>query len=369
MKLNYKDIHKDFKLNDTSFATASELLAHTAKYSDEIHDFLKDWFSNKEYIIANTSGSTGAPKAIKLKKKQLQNSALATGDFFKLKEKTSALLCLPTAYIAGKMMLVRALTLGWHIEVGAADAYPLKENLTSYDFAAMVPLQLENSIDKIYQIKKLIVGGGAVSNSLQEKLQKISTEVFATYGMTETITHIAIKKLNNFVPFQGARVIKQPLQKEYYKTLPNTKIYKDERDCLVIKNTSISDTIIFTTDVVALISDTQFEWLGRFDNVINSGGIKLHPEKIEGELSKIISQRFFVAGIKDDKLGEKLVLLIELADNKAAKLRDKLTDAMKNSKRLSKFEIPREMYFVNRFVETDTKKIQRKKTMDLIKGI
>jgi O-succinylbenzoic acid--CoA ligase len=369
MKLNCKDIHKDFKLNDISFATASELLAHTAKYSDEIHDFLKDWFSNKEYIIANTSGSTGAPKAIKLKKKQLQNSALATGDFFKLKEKTTALLCLPIAYIAGKMMLVRALTLGWHIDVISSNLNPLKQHLKSYDFSAMVPLQLENSIEKLHQIKKLIVGGGAVSISLQEKLQETSSEVFATYGMTETITHIAIKKLNNFIPFQGARVIKQPLQKEYYKTLPNTKIYKDERDCLVIKNTSISDTIIFTTDVVALISDTQFEWLGRFDNVINSGGIKLHPEKIEAKLSKIISQRFFVAGIKDDKLGEKLVLLIELADNKAAKLRDKFTDAMKNSKLFSKFEIPKEIHIIDRFAETETKKIQRKKTLDLIKFI
>jgi O-succinylbenzoic acid--CoA ligase len=366
MKLNYKDIHKDFKLNDISFATVSELLAHTCKYSDEIHDFLKDWFSNKEYVIANTSGSTGVPKAIKLKKEQLQNSALATGDFFKLKEKTTALLCLPTAYIAGKMMLVRAITLGWHIEVGTADAYPLKENLTNYDFAAMVPLQVENSMERLHQIKKLIVGGGAVSNSLQEKLQDITTEVFATYGMTETITHIAIKKLNNFVLFQGASGIKQPPQKEYYKILPNTKIYKDERDCLVIKNTNISDTIIFTTDVVALISDTQFEWLGRFDNVINSGGIKLHPEKIETELSKIISQRFFVAGIKDEKLGEKLVLLIESANDTLMKSSEQLNSEMYNSKLFSKFEIPKEIHFIDCFEETDTKKIQRKKTLDLI---
>jgi O-succinylbenzoic acid--CoA ligase len=368
MKLNHKNIHKDFKLNNTSFDTADDLLAYIAKDSNKIHHFLKDWFSDKEYIIVSTSGSTGTPKAIKLEKKQVQNSAIATGNFFKLKEKTSALLCLPTTYIAGKMMLVRAITLGWHLDAVAADSNPLKEHFTSYDFAAMIPLQVENSIEQLYQIKKLIIGGGVVSINLWEKLQDISTEVFATYGMTETITHIAVKKLNNSSLLQGS-VAKKTLQKEFYKILPNTTIYKDERNCLVIENKLISDSIIFTNDVVALISDTQFEWLGRFDNVINSGGIKLYPEKIEAELSKIIKQRFFVAGIKDEKLGDKLVLLIESADTKSIKLQDELIGKMKNSKLFSKFEIPKEIYFVDRFIETDSKKIQRKKTLDLIKFI
>jgi len=368
MKLNHKNIHKDFKLNGTSFETLDELLVYTAKYSDKIYHFLQDWFSDKEYITVSTSGSTGKPKEIRLEKRQLQNSAIATGIFFKLKEKTSALLCLPTTYIAGKMMLVRAITLGWHLDAVAADSNPLKEPFTTYDFAAMIPLQVEKSIEKLYQIKKLIIGGGAVSSNLQEKLQDISTEVFATFGMTETITHIAVKKLNNSSFLQGSMTNKS-LQKEFYKILPNTIIYKDERNCLVIQNKMISDSIIFTNDVVALISDTQFEWLGRFDNVINSGGIKLHPEKIEAELSKIIKQRFFVSGIKDEKLGEKLVLLIESAGDKSIKLQDELIGEMKNSKLFSKFEIPKEIYFVDRFVETSTKKIQRRKTLDLIKVI
>jgi O-succinylbenzoic acid--CoA ligase len=358
------NFHKDFKLNSTSFATVDELLFYTAKYSDKIHYFLQEWFSEKDYVIVHTSGSTGIPKAIKLQKKQLQNSAVATGDFFKLDEKTTALLCLPIEYIAGKMMLVRAVTLGWHLDVISSSSNPLKLNLTSYDFSAMVPLQVENSIDKLHQIKKLIVGGGAVSNSLQEKLQEVTTEVFATYGMTETITHIAVKKLNNFGLPKG-----NATNNTCYKTLPNTTIYKDERNCLMIKNTSISDKVIFTNDVVALISDTQFKWLGRFDNVINSGGIKLYPEKIEADLSKIIRQRFFVAGIKDEKLGEKLVLLIESAGDKSIKLTDQLNSEMKNSKLFSKFEIPKEIHFIDRFAETETKKIQRKKTMDLIKFI
>jgi O-succinylbenzoic acid--CoA ligase len=368
MKLELHNFHKDFKLNGTSFATVDDLLSYTAKYSNKIHHFLQEWFSEKDYVIVHTSGSTGIPKAIKLRKKQLQNSAVATGEFFKLKEKTSALLCLPIEYIAGKMMLVRAVTLGWHLDVISSNSNPLKLNLTSYDFSAMVPLQVENSIDKLHLIKKLIVGGGAVSNSLQEKLQEVTTEVFATYGMTETITHIAVKKLNNLGSSKGTTT-KKSLHTAFYKILPNTTIYKDERNCLVIKNTSISDKVIFTNDVVALISDTQFEWLGRFDNVINSGGIKLYPEKIEADLSKIIRQRFFVAGIKDEKLGEKLVLLIESAGDKSIKSPDQLNSEMKNSKLFSKFEIPKEIHFIDSFSETETKKIQRKKTLDLIKFI
>ena len=365
MKLKPTNFHKDFKLNSNSFATVDALLTYAAEFSRELHPFLKDWFSDNDVVIVHTSGSSGTPKAIKLQKDQMQNSATATGDFFALKEKTTALLCLPIAYIAGKMMLVRALTLGWHLDVVPADSNPLKENYKTYDFSAMVPLQVENSIEKLYQIKKLIVGGGAVSKALQEKLQHVVAAVFATYGMTETITHIAVKKLNNFTALHE-NTDQQSHHKSYYRILPKTVIYKDERNCLVLKNTTISDAVLFTNDVVRLISNSQFEWLGRLDNVINSGGIKLHPENIEEKLSKIIVQRFFVAGIKDEKLGEKLVLLIESSKDKLIKSPDQLNSEMKNSKLFSRFEIPKEIYFIDRFTETETKKIQRQKTLDLI---
>jgi O-succinylbenzoic acid--CoA ligase len=358
--------HKDFKINNNSFNTSDELLTYALYFSPEIHSFLQDWFSEKEGLVVKTSGSTGTPKLIQLQKKQMQYAAMATGDFFQLKEKTRALLCLPIGYIAGKMMLVRALTLGWHIDVIASSANPLKENYSLYDFSAMIPLQVENSIDKLHQINKLIIGGGAVSSSLQEKLQNNITEVFATYGMTETITHIAVKRLNNFTLLQEnltkelavkkSASLKTTRNNTFYQILPNTTIYKDDRDCLVIKNVKISNEVIFTNDVVALISDTQFEWLGRFDNVINSGGVKLQPEKIEEKLAKIIKQRFFIAGIFDEKLGEKLVLIVE---GEAGTLHlEKVS--------LSKFEIPKEIYFIANFLETATKKIQRKKTLDLI---
>ena len=355
MKLENNKFHKSFKLNSFSFSSVDELITFTSDFSDKhIHQFLKDWFSKDDFIIVKTSGSTGKPKHIQLKKEQMINSAFATGTFFNLKENTTALLCLPVEYIAGKMMLVRAINLGWHIDIVESNLNPLKNVNKEYDFSALVPLQLENSISKLHLIKKLIAGGGVVSKTLENKIQNIATDIFATYGMTETITHIAVKRLNNY--------IEKPI---FYQTLPNVTIYKDTRNCLVIDAPNVSKEIIFTNDVVDLIADNQFHWLGRFDNVINSGGIKLHPEKIEEKLSEIISNRFFVAGIPDEKLGQKLILIIENVNSYG--VGKSLENNIKNLTTLSKYEAPKEIYFLSEFIETETKKIQRSKTLDLIK--
>lgn len=337
--------HKSFRLNNQSFSSIDEIVAFTKSFSQDIYHFLESWFSTSDFITVQTSGSTGIPKSISLKKDQMVNSALATGVFFNVKAGTKALLCLPVNYIAGKMMLIRALTLGWHLDIIEPNSTPLKRLSKTYDFTAMVSIQVENSIDKLNQIKKIIIGGGAVSNLLQERLQCLNTEVFATYGMTETITHIAVKKLNN---------LKQ--NPNFYEILPNINIYKDYRNCLVVQASKVSEDIIFTNDVIKLISDTEFEWLGRFDNVINSGGIKLYPEKIEEKLSKIIKQRFFVASIPDNVLGQKLVLILE----------GKFRNYNLNDIKLTKYEIPKQLFFIEKFVETKTKKIQRKQTLDLI---
>lgn len=343
--------HKKFRLNSNSFSSVAELQAYTKDFSEEIHLFLESWFSKSDAIIVQTSGSTGIPKSISLKKEFVINSAKTTGLYFNLQENTSALLCLSVDYIAGKMMLIRALTLGWKLDVIAANSFPLKEVDKAYDFSAMVPLQLENSLSKIHLIQKIIVGGGVVSTTLQENLQHIATDIFATYGMTETITHIAVKKLNNFTSV-SAKVSNE----SFYKTLPNVTIYKDDRNCLVIDAPKVAEEVIFTNDVVQLVSDRQFEWLGRFDNVINSGGIKLHPEKIEEKLAKIITNRFFVIGKQDQKLGQKLILVVE----------GKHREIEYQRINLSRFEIPKEIYFLDKFVETATGKIQRKKTLQKV---
>jgi len=363
-----KPFHKRFQLNNHSFLNVDDLLAYSKNNSKEIYTFLVEWFSEEDTISVKTSGSTAKPQKITLQKDHIVNSAKATGAYFQLKENTKALLCLPVDYIAGKLMLIRALTLGWQLDVVNPSSKPLKTTTKIYDFVAMVPLQVENSLEKLHTIKKLIIGGGAVSEQLKNKLQKVSTQCFATYGMTETITHVAIKRLNNVKSFRvkitNKMASKNSYKEAFYQTLPNTSIYKDQRNCLVIKNDTISNKVVFTNDVVQLISDTQFEWLGRFDNVINSGGVKLHPEKIEEKLAEMITQRFFVSGIFDEKLGEKLVLVIE-----DSQISNKVEMSLKESIKdigLSKYEIPKEIYFVAQFIETETKKIQRKKTLDLI---
>ena len=348
--------HKNFKLSGASFSSEEELLAFSKNISSSVTSFLTDWFNEKDFVIVQTSGSTGKPKLIQLQKEFMKNSAFATGVFFDLKENTTALLCLSTDYIAGKMMLVRALTLGWQLDVVAPDSSPLKGVGKRYDFSAMVPLQLRNSLNELHKIKQLIVGGGVVSSDLIVAIQNISTKVFATYGMTETITHIAVKKLNNLSLRAESRSL--------YETLPNVLISQDDRNCLIIEAPKVTSEIITTNDVVKLVSKTEFEWLGRYDNVINSGGIKLHPEKIEEKLSEIIEQRFFVSGVKDEVLGEKLILIIE--DVTSSGVESFLLSKIKKEVLLSKFEIPKEIYFLPQFIETETKKIQRKKTLDLI---
>ena len=307
MNNNYKVIHPQFRLNGIAFSfddlieVGYCLIKEGLPFEIAIGNFLIDWVNDDAFVYVKTSGSTGLPKQIKLEKQHMVNSAMATGSFFNLKSGDSALLCLPSEFIAGKMMLVRAMVLGLKLDYVAPNSKPLENNSKVYDFAAMIPLQLEKSIAHIESIKKLIVGGAKMSTDLIQKVQDKATAVFETYGMTETITHIAVKEIHNA----------QQIASETFKALPDVTFKTDQRNCLVIHAPSIANEKVITNDLVNLISSTEFEWLGRFDSIINSGGIKLIPEKIEAKLAAIIKERFFVAGIPDEKLGEKLVLVIE----------------------------------------------------------
>lgn len=351
--------HTNFKLQGKSFKNHWDLIDFSLNISLEINLFLKEWFNSKEYIDVSTSGSTGKSKVVQLQKKHMIHSAIATGEYFNLYNTTKALLCMSPVYIAGKMMLVRALILGWHLDVVDPGTNPLKNCTEQYDFTAMVPLQLHHSLADIYKVKKVIVGGGAVSNELLIKIQHIETQVFETYGMTETITHIAVKKLNNF-----KNVIASKTKQSVYKTLPNINISIDNRNCLVIDAPNVSQEKIITNDLVDLISEKTFIWLGRFDSIINSGGIKLIPEQIEKKLTSLISNRFFVAGLPDNVLGEKLILIIENEDNIYSK--ENLLKEIKELNVLSKYEVPKEIFVLQYFIETPTKKISRKETIELI---
>ena len=337
--------HPDFKLNDTSFLGISDLLIFAKKQDVYLNDFLIQWFNNELFITVQTSGSTGKPKKIKLAKKAMVYSALATGNYFNLNEKTSAFLCLSTKYIAGKMMLVRAMVLGWHLDILETNTKPLANTKKNYDFGAMVPLQVHHSIADLDHTKQLIIGGGAIDNNLFKKIIGLKTDCYATYGMTETITHIAVKKI--------------ALNVDYYTVLPQITIAKDARDCLVIQAPHLTQEPVITNDLVQLKGKNQFKWLGRFDTIINSGGVKIIPEAVEAKLAALISQRFFISSIPDALLENKVILIIEGSPYPL--------DLKELADYLSQYEIPKNIYFTPKFVVTDTKKIQRQKTLDLIK--
>lgn len=349
--MNYKEVHSKFRLNGISFSRYELLevgyclIKEGASFEENIGSFLLDWLNEKDTLNVNSSGSTGEPKSIEVKKQHMVNSALATGRFFSLQPGDSALLCLPTAFISGKMMLVRAMVLGLNLDYVVPGANPLFLNEKRYDFAAMVPLQVQNALSQLRFVKTLIVGGAPISQSLQTELRNAETTVFETYGMTETLTHIALKKI---APMPNS---------SFFKALPNIKLSIDKNHCLWIHAPDITDTTIKTNDVVHLLSDTEFEWLGRFDNVINSGGIKLHPERIEQKLEGVLKNNFFVAGVPDPVFGQKLILVAEGAENK------ELLHYLKETTLLDKYEIPREVYNVPEFSRTKNGKVQRKETL------
>lgn len=351
----YNKIHNRFKLNDSSFLyedlkeVAYSHVKEGLPFEKNIGDFLIDWLDDKEYVLVQTSGSTGTPKTIKLQKQAMVHSAIATGDFFKLEPGDKALHCLPSNYIAGKMMLVRAMILGLELDLAEPTSQPLFDYEKHYDFCAMIPLQLKKTMSYCNNIKTIIVGGASVSSNLKAAIQSIETNVFETYGMTETITHIAVKKINN---------LEGEVEASHFKTLPDIHISQDERNCLVIEALKLSEDKIVTNDVVKLHSETSFEWLGRYDHVVNSGGVKLFPEQIEAKLESVMSTRFFITKEEDETLGECIILIVESKSN---------TVNASVFEGLEKFEIPKKIYSVEKFIESDTGKILRQETVNKIK--
>ncbi len=360
MTPSYNKIHNRFKFNGLHFnhedlkEVAYSLIKEGEDYEKVTGNFLMDWLNHDDYLNVNTSGATGQPKTIKLKKEAMVNSAIATGDFFGLEPGNTAIDCLPSYYIAGKMMLVRAMILGLEIDCVEPSAHPIFDYEKKYDFCAMIPLQLKHTINYTENIKTIIVGGSKVTKPLIEKIKANTSRFFETYGMTETVTHVAVKQLES----------KAGKSDNYFKALPNVSFKKDERDCLIINASKLVNEALVTNDIVDLKSDTSFMLLGRFDNVINSGGVKLFPEQIEEKLQPVIDERFIIAGEDDDTLGEKLILIVENPRDSV----ESIAKRIKYLKGLTKFEVPKEIYIADKFVETVNGKIQRNKTIKTVLG-
>ncbi len=361
MTPKYNKVHTRFKLNGIRYTfedlieVAYSFVKEGVSYENLIGEFLLSWLDHNDFVIVNTSGSTGKPKSISIKKQAMVNSAIATGNFFNLEPGDRALHCLPSNFIAGKMMLVRAMILGLELDLVAPTLQPDFNTKIHYYFCAMIPLQLQNSLNKCDCIKTIIVGGASVSNSLKNSIKNLNANVYETYGMTETVTHIAVKRINNFNNEKACHT--EAVEGSYFQTLPKVSISQDKRGCLIIDAPELSEDKIITNDIVKCLSKNKFEWLGRYDNVINSGGLKLFPEKIEAKLQDKIKKRFFIASSTHETLGEQLILVLESDSNK-------LDQSIFLG--LDKFEKPKRIYAVERFIETLSGKIQRKKTLELL---
>lgn len=309
----------------------------------EVMRLVNDWFTHDQFELFS-SGSTGAPKPFLLAKAAIEKSAQGTANFFKLPQGTTALCCLPLNKIAGRMMLYRSLVNGWELTVQHAESNPLKEE-QAFDFVALTPFQAHTILDEnpsaFNAIKKVILGGAKVHEGLKTALQAFRCEVWETYGMTETITHIAAKQIS-------------PKPQNEFHCLPGIHIRATPSDQLCISSNYIDE--IITNDIVKLTSSSTFELLGRKDFVINSGGIKLFPEQIESKLAGFLSERFYISKSAHASLGEQVILVIE-----SSPFEEQAQVALMATLRtvLSKYELPKSIVFRPKFEETDTGKIIR----------
>lgn len=322
-------------------------------FEEKVLFFLKEWFSEASTVSVQTSGSTGIPKIFDIEKEKMQNSAKMTCDFLGLNEGDTALLCLPVEYISGKMMLVRALERKLKLIVKMPDIHPLKDLEEKVDFCAMTPLQVENALSKIHLIKNLIIGGAAVSETLKRKLSRIENEkndnrrIFETYGMSETLSHIAMKEIF-------------PNEEEYFNTFDGIEISKDERGCLKILAPMLNPDVLTTNDLVELKNEKQFKFLGRADNIINSGGAKIFPEELETVVKKHIENEVVFLGIPDEILGHKLVLAIEGERN------EELENKILNIQYRKAFYKPKEVFFLDEIPRTPNGKVDRRTLLQLL---
>lgn len=273
-------------------------------FEKKVLAFLDDWFSARDTVHVQTSGSTGAPKIFEIEKSRMRSSAKMTCDFLDLHTGDSALLCLPVEYISGKMMLVRAAERQLKIWVATPSSNPLQNFSEAVDFCAMSPLQVESALDKFHLIKTLIIGGAQVSETLKQKIHATLRNsdgevlIYETYGMSETLSHIALKQI-------------YPEPEVYFKKMDGVELSLDERGCLRIFAPKLNSEILKTNDLVELKDDSHFKFMGRIDNVINSGGLKIQPELLESLVKKIIEKEIVFVGVPDQKLGQKVVMAIE----------------------------------------------------------
>ena len=347
------------------FSMSSESVAQLA--GKKIHEDVEDWEKQIWQFIVDwlnpdittlqvfTSGSTGAPKAITHTKLAMINSAAATCTALQLEPGYNALLCLPVSKIAGMMMVVRSIYGKMKLVCIRPSSTPFNSlpDELKIDFAAFTPMQFyeviasRSSYNKANKMDKIILGGEDLRLESIHFIRELKSEVYTTFGMTETISHIALKRINGDSPDAN------------FKVLPGIHISVDGRNCLVVEAPSLGQPRLVTNDVINLVNENEFQWRGRVDNVVNSGGVKIQPEEIERQLLGLLYAPYFVGSIPDALTGEKLVLAIE---------KQSLTDAEKSElttafDKLEKIQRPKQVLLIPKFVRTENGKIKRKESL------
>jgi len=329
-----------------------------SQFYEDAFDFCSEWLNGKGEFFLQTSGSTGSPKNVLVSRNQLVESAKATKLFFGFKEGCKMLCCLDTNKIAGKMMLVRAMEWEGDLRVIPPESNPFKDLINEFfDFVALVPLQVEKSLTSpngkkaLEQIHNIIIGGAPISSQLRGKVNYLPGRVFQTYGMTETVSHIALANLKD----NGALL---------YQALPGVALKVDKQNKLLIHAPMGGNFWLQTNDVVSLQSEDTFLWKGRADHVVNSRGVKLHPEEIALEIGELMSlyfpgRLFFLTGTDDKSLGQSLTLVVQ-----GVKMLDKADLFLEKAKTvLPKFHSPKQILFIPEFKVTISGKIDQLRTL------
>lgn len=331
-----------------------------------LEDFFSEWNNDSDRVLVHTSGSTGKPKPMRVEKKRMLNSARITCDFLGLNPGDSALLCMSLDYIAGKMVVVRSIERHLHLISVPPSGHPLKDVDEEITFAAMVPMQVYNTLqvpeerERLSRIRHLIIGGGAIDAALEQELQSLPGDIaiWSTYGMTETLSHIALRRINGDEP------------SEWYQPFDSVHISQTEEGCLVIDAPQVCAETLVTNDIVEIepyiynkVEKLRFRIKGRKDNVICSGGIKIQIEEVETLLKPHLEKPFMLAKKKDGKFGEIAVLLSEDEDIKRveATVRRLLSDESEKSSDHKKYKywIPKEFRYVEHLPLTETGKPKR----------
>ena len=317
-----------------------------------LEEFLAEWHNDSPFVRVKTSGSTGAPKPMMVEKRRMLNSARITCDFLGLREGDTALLCMSLDYIAGKMMVVRSIERNLKLLSVPPSGHPLATvNASSpLDFAAMVPMQVYNTLQvpeeraRLMQVRHLIIGGGAIDEAMEAELRTFPHAVWSTYGMTETLSHIALRRLNG------------PAASEWYMPFPSVSISQTPDGCLVIDAPEVCPEPLVTNDIVEITS-SRFRILGRKDNVICSGGIKIQIEEVERQLRPHLHAPYLLSKRQDGKFGEIAVLLTEGSVEEARLICERV---------LPKYHQPKAYLHVARIPLTETGKPARHQAEKLI---